>query len=194
MSKSLIRTSSAIVLVPGMVAPLLANQSIEAHVVMGLVAMVSLLIINLAISILGRAIPHNARSGFALLLVAGIVTLAAIVCSPLLLTHRLPCETLAPLLCCAALCALHTEAYAVRHSIRAAFLDALALGLSFSLLLCAAGIIRDILGKNLFLSMPCMTGYAPAAFFLSVPGIFIIVAGAGALMTLLSLRTKRSIS
>jgi Na+-translocating ferredoxin:NAD+ oxidoreductase RnfE subunit len=189
MTKSLFRTVPVIIIGIGLIAPLLAHLSFLRSTAVGGIAVVSLLIITSIIALFGARIPHNARTSLAVILTSGIITLAFLAVMPFHKGHRLPLETLAPLLITVALISLHTEAYNVKKRMQPILFDASGIGLSFTVLLCLCGFVRDALGKGL---LGTKTVLPPVAFFLTPSGIFLIVAVMLAIFSLIAKKNKRT--
>jgi Na+-translocating ferredoxin:NAD+ oxidoreductase RnfE subunit len=192
MAKSLFRTVPGILLGSGLIAPLCSNQPLSGHLVLGAIATLSLFIMMLVIAIFGERIPHNGRAAFAALLTGGTVSLAAIAITPFFRQNRLPVETIAPLLIVAALLALYTEAYAVKKRIQPVLLDTVGIGLSFIVLLCLCGGVRDLAVNHFVGKKMIIPGMEPVAYFGTPSGIFLIVALAVAIIAFFSNRKKRT--
>lgn len=192
MVKSLFRNAPAVLLGSGLIAPLLSNQPLTGHLVLGGIAVISLLFMLLVIAIVGERIPHNGRAAFAALLTGGTVSIAAIAIAPFFKGNHLPVEALAPFLLVTALIAVYTEAYAVKKRIKPVLYDTVSIGVSFTVLLCLCGSIRDLAGNHFTGKISIIPGMEPVAYFSTPSGIFLIVALAIAIIGCISKKKKRT--
>ena len=141
---------------------------------MGLCTLGVLLCSNMVISVIAKYIPDNVRIPSYIVVIASFVTIVE-----LLLQAYLPFlyESLGifiPLIVVNCLILGRAEAYANKHDIVDSFVDALGMGLGFSLVLTLLGIIREFLGLGSFfgyslnIDTPLTIFILPAGGFLTL--------------------------
>ena len=157
----------------GLIAPLCSNEPLQTNVLLGYIATITLIITNAVIAFAGMRIPVNVRTGVAVLIAAGVLTIAKIIAALYMQPGNVPFESLSPLLLAAAVAAVDTGAYDVKKKMIPVVFDGMGIGLSFMALLCVCGSLRDLAGKN-------------------TPTVFFIAAGIVVCIGFLSQRTGRS--
>jgi Na+-translocating ferredoxin:NAD+ oxidoreductase subunit E len=172
----------------GIIAPLYAGLPLQAGVMLGILAILLLTVSTIILSSLRSVVPKNGRIGSVIILTGGLLTMAKIALAAVPLAVPLPVETLAPLLLIVAVLASVTDSYDVKKKFLPAFFDGAALGLSFSLLLCLSGVLRDLLGNGAFNNVSILAGFQPLRIFVLVPGALLIAA----LITALLPKKRRS--
>jgi Na+-translocating ferredoxin:NAD+ oxidoreductase subunit E len=189
LKKSLFLTSPALILGLGIIAPLYAGGSLRENALLGILAMVMISLSTTVLAALRPLISKNGRVGIAVLVAGGLLTIAKIAGSAISPGVSLPVETLMPLLLIAAVLASVTDAYEVKNKLSSTLFDGGAIGISFLLLLCFAGLIRDLLGNDTFAGLPVISGLRPYPFRVValVPGVLLI----SALIVLLLRKKKR---
>jgi Na+-translocating ferredoxin:NAD+ oxidoreductase RnfE subunit len=186
--KSVFLTAPAITLGIGLVAPLMADAPLKVNLYLGGASLLSLTVITFIIALFTGRLPHNNRTGIAIVLAGGAVSAGTVIGSLFFGETHLPVETLAPLLISTALIALHTEAYSVNKPLQPALIDALGIGTVFMLLLIGCGFIGDLVRQPLF---HLETIAEILRFFHTMPGIFLLAGLAAAFMAFLTKPRKR---
>jgi Na+-translocating ferredoxin:NAD+ oxidoreductase RnfE subunit len=166
LKKSLLLSAPAATMLGlGLVAPLIAGGTLRTEALLGIVAVGSLIVSGAGVAFAGVLIPANVRSGAAVLIAAGVLTIAKITAAAVTPGSVLPVETLAPLVFGAAVIAASTEAYAVKRRLVRVLFDGVGMGLLFTVLLCACGIVRDGAGNS-----------GVVVFFTGAAGVFFVAA------------------
>ncbi|MGA2507924.1 MAG: Rnf-Nqr domain containing protein [Chitinispirillaceae bacterium] len=164
LKKCLLCTVPAPLIGVGLVAPLCACGSLRADVLLGTVAAASLVVTGAAMAVaVGPRFQANVRIGLSVLVAGGILTIAKIIAAIFQQGGSVQVETLAPLMFSAAIIAADTEAYAVKKKALAVLFDGLGIGLLFTLLLSACGILRSTAAGSGVFSF--FTGSTPGVFF-----------------------------
>jgi Na+-translocating ferredoxin:NAD+ oxidoreductase subunit E len=176
LKKSLFFKSSMPILGLGIIAPLYAGAPLHTNALLGILAVIVLILSNVTLAALRAGTPKNARIGIALLITAGLLTIANIALSAFPLAAPLPIETLSPLMLIAAVLASVTDAYDGKKKLSLALFDGAEIGFSFMLLLCLSGVVRDLLGTNTFNKLPVMYGFQPLRILVLVPGVLLVAA------------------
>ena len=165
LKKSLLRTVPAPLIGLGLVAPLCACGSLRADVLLGIIAVASLVVTGTAVAAANLRFPANVRIGLSVFIAGGVLTIAKIIATAFPRGGSVPVETLAPLIFSAAIIAAGTEAYAVKKKSLAVLFDGLGIGLLFTLLLCACGILRSTAARSGVFSF--FIGGTPGVFFVA---------------------------
>ena len=176
LKKSPFLNAPALILGIGIIAPLYAGGALPINALLGIIAVLLISISNALLAALRPRTAKNGRIGIAVLVTGGLLTIAKVALSAAPLTASVPAEALAPLMLIVAVFASMTDAYEVKKKFMLALFDGAATGLSFLLLLCVAGILRDLLGNNTFINPPAIHGFRPLHIFILVPGVFLFVA------------------
>lgn len=176
LKKSLFLNFPLLILGMGIIAPLYAGGSLRTNVLLGILAMIMISLSNALLAVLRAGTPKNGRIGIAVLVTGGLLTTAKTALSAVPLTASLPAETLAPLMLIVAVLASLTDSYEVKKKLSLALFDGVAIGLSFLLLLCLAGVLRDLLGSNTFNNQSIIPGFQPLRVVVLVPGVLLISA------------------
>jgi Na+-translocating ferredoxin:NAD+ oxidoreductase RnfE subunit len=176
LKKSLYLNTPMLILGIGTIAPLYACGTLRTNMLLGVLATITLIISTAVMALWRSGTPANGRIGAAVLVTGGLLTIEKIVLSAVPPMAALPVETLAPLMLVVAVLAAVTDAYDVKRKLSPAIFDGVAIGLSFLLLLCTAGLLRDFIGRNSFNGLMVVRGFQPLRMFVLVPGILLIAA------------------
>lgn len=172
----LVLQNPTLVLLLGMCSTLAVTTSLKNAVCMGLSTTAVLLLSNLLISLLRKRIPRQIRIACYVVVVASFVTVV-----DLLLQAYLPelSENLGifiPLIVVNCIILARAEAFASRHTPGYAAMDALAMGLGFTLALSVLGTVREILGAGTLWDAPLFgDGFQPVLLIVAPCGGFLVL-------------------
>jgi len=156
---------------------------------MGLATTAVLLGSNLAVSALKNVIPRQVRIPSYIVLISTFVTIVALLMEAFLYPLYEALGIFLPLIVVNCIILGRAEAYASKNSLGKSAVDALAMGLGFTLSLTVLGIIREFLGSGAVFGFQ-ITGESVnmASIFSLPPGAFITL---GFMMALINLLTAR---
>ena len=188
----LLKENPTFVLMLGMCPTLAVSTRAMNGIAMGLSTMAVLILSNLVISLLRKAIPNEVRLPAYIVIVAALVTV-----TELLIEAYLPSvyETLGiyiPLIVVNCIILGRAEAYANKHSAGLSVMDAIGMGLGFTIALTLAGALREILGNGTFFGLRVLPeSIEPMGIFVQPPGAFFIIALFIAIMNAIGIKTRQ---
>ena len=186
--KGLIRENPVLVLVLGTCPTLAVTSSVLNALGMGVAATVVLLCSNMAISALRKVIPDKVRIPCYIVLIAGFVTMVE------MLMHAFTPELYESLGIFLSLIVVNciilgrAEMYASKNTVLDSAIDAVGMGLGFTLALFAMASIREIFGNGSFFGLPIpFLSENPISILTLAPGGFFVF---GCLIALVNKLTK----
>ena len=145
---------------------------------MGLATLFALLLSNSAISLLKNLIPAQVRIPAYIVVIAAIVTVLELLMAAYLPALHAALGIYIPLIVVNCIILGRAEAFASKHNLWQSILDAVGMGIGFTIALTLLGAIREILGNG------SIFGYAfagdnisPMLLFIMPPGAFLALAG-----------------
>ena len=178
LTRGIVRENPVFVMMLGMCPTLGVTTSLENALGMGLATAFTLLISNTVISLVKSLIPAMVRIPCYIVLIASIVTVI-----DMMMAARLPAlhETLGiyiPLIVVNCIILGRAEAFAAKNNLFQSLLDALGMGIGFTLALCLLGSVREIIGAGSIFGYPLLgDGGYPVLLFVMPPGAFLALAG-----------------
>jgi len=163
---------------------LAVTNSLENGIFMGIATIFVLIGSSTLISMLRKLIPKEVRMPCYIVVVATFVTLADIY-----LRANYPAISKAlgpyvPLIVVNCIILARAEAYASKNSVVLSFIDALGMGVGFTLALIVISTVREIIGNGTILGMRVMwQGYTKWLIMMLPPGAFLTMGLAVALYT-----------
>ena len=173
----LIKENPTFVLMLGMCPALAVTTRAVNGLGMGLSTTAVLILSNLVISLLRKAIPDQVRLPAYIVVVASLVTV-----TELLMEAYVPAvfEALGifiPLIVVNCIILGRAEAYANKHTPGLAVMDGIGMGLGFTIALTLAGLVREILGNGTaFGAQVLPKSVEPIGLFIQPPGAFLVIA------------------
>ena len=188
----LIKENPTMVLMLGMCPTLAVSTAAINGVSMGLSTMAVLIFSNLIISILRKRIPNEVRLPAYIVIVASLVTVTQLLIKAYLPTVDKALGQFIPLIVVNCIILGRAEAYANKHEPGLAIMDAIGMGLGFTVALTLAGSLREILGKGTFFGMQVFPeSVSPVAIFGQAPGAFLVIALFIAIMNAIGIKTRQ---
>jgi electron transport complex protein RnfE len=188
----LIKENPTFVLMLGMCPTLAVSTQAMNGIAMGLSTMAVLILSNLVISLLRKIIPNEVRLPVYIVIVASLVTV-----TELLIEAYLPSvyETLGiyiPLIVVNCIILGRAEAYANKHSAGLSVMDAIGMGLGFTIALTLAGLLREVLGSGTAFGLQVLPeSVEPIAIFVQPPGAFLVIAFFIIIMNAIGIKTRQ---
>ena len=188
----LVKENPTLILMLGMCPTLAVSTRAMNGIGMGLSTTAVLILSNLVISALRKAIPDQVRLPAYIVIVASLVTV-----TELLIEASLPSlyEALGiyiPLIVVNCIILGRAEAYANKHSVGLSVMDGLGMGLGFTVALTLAGLLREVLGNGTaFGAQVLPAGVEPMGIFIQPPGAFLIIALIIAVQNALGIKTRQ---
>ena len=188
----LIKENPTFVLMLGMCPTLAVSTQAMNGIAMGLSTMAVLILSNLVISLLRKVIPNEVRLPAYIVIVASLVTV-----TELLIEAYLPSvyETLGiyiPLIVVNCIILGRAEAYANKNTVGLSVMDAIGMGLGFTVALTLAGLLREVLGSGTAFGLQILPeSVEPIAIFVQPPGAFLVIAFFIIIMNAIGIKTRQ---
>jgi electron transport complex protein RnfE len=160
-------------------------------VAMGCAVIFVLLGANIVVSLIRNIIPAKVRIPVFIVVIATFVTIVDLVMAGFFFPLHKVLGIFIPLIVVNCIILGRAEAFASKNSVLSSILDALGMGIGFTLALTALGSIREILGNGTLFGFDLLTGLGYQKFIMMLlpPGAFIAL---GLLMGLMNKLTKES--
>ncbi len=189
-TKGILKENPVFVMALGLCPALAVSTSVENAIGMGAAATFVLLGSNLIISLIKNFIPAKIRIPCFILVIASFVTVVDMTMHAYLPPLHKSLGIFIPLIVVNCLILSRAEAFASKHGVGLSILDALGMGLGFTLALVVIATFREILGSGTFLNMQILPqSYKPMIVAILPPGAFFTI---GLLMGLLNLLKKKN--
>lgn len=172
--KGILKENPVLVLVLGTCPTLAMTKSMSSALGMGLAAMAVLICSNAAISALRNVIPDKVRIPCFIVLIAGFVTIVQLLIHAFLPDLYVSLGTFLALIVVNCIILGRAEMYASKNGVIDSAIDALGMGVGFSLALFLMSSIREILGAGTWCNLPIpwlvdnpilIFGTSPGGFF-----------------------------
>jgi len=181
-TRGIVKENPVLVLILG-ICPVLAVSTMATNAIgLGVATTFVLLGANIVISMLRKVIPSKVRIPCYIVLIAGLVALVQMVVEAYAFELHLALGIFLPLIACNCVIFARAEVFANKNKVLDSIIDALGMGLGFTLALLAIAIIREVLGSGAifgvelfglsYFSIPIMT-LAPGGFI--VFGVLIAI-------------------
>ena len=174
-TKGIIKENPVLVLILG-ICPVLA-VSTQASNAVGLGAATTFVLLgaNIVVSMLRKVIPSKVRIPCYIVLIAGLVALVQMLVEAYAFELHLALGIFLPLIACNCVIFARAEVFANKNKISDSIIDALGMGLGFTLALLAIAAIREIFGSGtLFgIELPVISYFSIPILTLA-PGGFIV--------------------
>lgn len=177
-SKGIIKENPVFVMMLGMCPTLGVTTSMANGLGMGMATLFVLIMSNLAISAVKNLIPAMVRIPCYIVMIASFVTIINLLMAAYLPEIHARLGIYIPLIVVNCIILGRAEAFASKNGLWQSFLDALGMGLGFTMALSLLGAVREILGAGSILGWNFIgeNGY-PVLLFIMPPGAFLALAG-----------------
>lgn len=177
LTKGILRENPVFVMMLGMCPTLGVTTSMENGLGMGVATMFVLIMSNLAISLVKNVIPAMVRIPCYIVMIASFVTIINLLMEAYLPDLHAKLGIYIPLIVVNCIILGRAEAFASKNDLWQSFLDALGMGIGFTLALALLGAVREILGAGSIMGWNFIgeDGY-PILLFIMPPGAFLALA------------------
>jgi electron transport complex protein RnfE len=169
-SKGILQENPIFVIVLGLCPALAVSVSLENAIGMGLAASFVLLFSNCIISGIRNIIPNRIRIPCFIVVIASFVTIVELLMAAFSPQIAKQLGIFVPLIVVNCIILGRAESFASKNRIIPSILDALGMGLGFTLALSIVAIIRELLGSGKILGFAAFKGYLPATIMILPPG------------------------
>lgn len=160
----------------GMCPTLAVTTSLQNGLGMGLSATAVLIMSNILVSLLRKAIPDKVRIAAYVVIIATFVTIVQMVLQAYVESLYASLGLFIPLIVVNCIILARAEAFASKNSVGKSALDGLGMGLGFTAALCIISAVREILGAGTIWGMQVAGGpLEPMAIIGMPPGGFIVL-------------------
>lgn len=173
-SKGFFKENAVFVLFLGLCPTLGVTNTAINGLAMGLATTFVLLMSNMVISLIKNYIPDKVRIPSFIVIIASFVTIVELIMQAYLPNLFDQLGLFIPLIVVNCLVLGRAEAFASKNTSVTAFIDALGMGLGFSMALIILGGIRELLGTGSLFGMKFIKGDGILLFVLA-PGAFIVL-------------------
>jgi electron transport complex protein RnfE len=171
-SKGFFRENAVFVLLLGLCPTLGVTTSAFNGLGMGLATTFVLVMSNIVVSIIKKAIPDKVRIPSFIVSIASFVTIVELVMQAYLPDLFTALGLFIPLIVVNCLVLGRAEAFASKHNLLTSAIDGLGMGLGFSMALTILGAVREILGSGSLFGLKFIPGDGMIVFVLA-PGAFL---------------------
>jgi electron transport complex protein RnfE len=172
----------------GLCPTLATSTTIRDGFGMGLAATFVLLGSNIMVSAIRRAIPRRVRIPCFIVVIATFVTIVELFLAAYQPDLYKSLGLFVPLIVVNCIILYRAESFASKNSIGSSFLDALGMGIGFTMALLLLAFIRESLGKGTLFGYELIRGFDPAVIMILPPGAFLTI---GLLMGFFNWRKRR---
>ncbi len=178
LTRGIIQENPALVMLLGMCPTLGVTTTALNGLGMGLATLLVLILSNSAVSIVKNFIPSTIRIPCYITIIATFVTVVELLMTAYLPNLHAALGIYIPLIVVNCIILGRAEAFAAHNNLFQSLLDALGMGLGFTLALVLLGLIREMLGAGSAFGYHFIgeNGY-PILMFIMPPGAFLALAG-----------------
>lgn len=178
LTRGIVRENPTFVMLLGMCPTLGVTTSASNGLGMGLATLFVLMLSNLAISSVKSFIPDMVRIPCYIVIIASFVTVVDLLMSAYLPGLHAKLGIFIPLIVVNCIILGRAEAFASKNNLLQSLLDAVGMGLGFTLSLTSLGIVREILGSGSLFGWSFVgEGADTVLLFIMPPGAFLALAG-----------------
>ncbi len=174
----IIKENPTLVLILGMCPTLAVTTSAINGAGMGLTTTVVLVMSNMMISLLRKAIPDKVRVPAFIVIVASFVTIVQMLLEGFLPSLNESLGVYIPLIVVNCIILGRAESYASKNPVLPSIFDGLGMGLGFTFSLTILGMLRELLGAGTCFGLTVYTEemIPPISIFVLAPGAFFVLA------------------
>ena len=187
-----VKENPTLILMLGMCPTLAVSTRATNGIGMGLSTTAVLILSNLVISLLRKAIPDQVRLPSYIVIVASLVTVTELLIEAYLPSLYTALGIYIPLIVVNCIILGRAEAYANKHTPLLSVMDGLGMGIGFTLALTLAGLLREILGNGTAFGYQLLPkSFEPIGVFIQPPGAFLVIAFIIAAMNAIGIKTRQ---
>lgn len=162
-------------LVLGLCPALAVSTSVVNGIGMGIAATFVLLGSNIIISLIRKSIPDQIRIPCFIVIIATFVTIVELVMKAYAPELSKSLGIFVPLIVVNCMVLGRAEAFASREGVLASMLDALGMGVGFTLALLLISAIRELLGNGTLLGFVILKSFDPVLYLVLAPGALLVI-------------------
>ncbi|MCX5657090.1 MAG: electron transport complex subunit E [Candidatus Omnitrophica bacterium] len=162
-------------LVLGLCPTLAVSTNVTNAVGMGIAATFVLLGSNIIISLLRKSIPDKVRIPCYIVIIATFVTITELFMKAYSPELNRSLGIFVPLIVVNCIVLGRAEAFASKMSVVYSIMDALGMGIGFTLALIIIAAIREMMGAGTFLGIQIIKGFEPAIIMILAPGALLTI-------------------
>ncbi len=175
LTNGIIKENPVLRLVLGTCPTLAVTTAAINGIGMGVAATVVLLGSNIVISLLRNIIPDKVRIPAFITVIAGFVTIVQMLVKAFLPSIDAALGIYLPLIVVNCIILGRAEMFASKNSVLPSILDAIGMGIGFTITLTLMGIIRELIGAGTVFGLPVTAGHiSPMVIMLLPPGGFFV--------------------
>jgi len=187
-----VKENPTLILMLGMCPTLAVSTRAMNGIGMGLSTTAVLILSNLVISLLRKAIPDQVRLPSYIVIVASLVTVTELLIQAYLPSLYAALGIYIPLIVVNCIILGRAEAYANKHAPLLSVMDGLGMGIGFTIALTLAGLLREILGAGTAFGVQVLPkSVEPIGIFIQPPGAFLVIAFIIAVMNAIGIKTRQ---
>ncbi|MBO4411293.1 MAG: electron transport complex subunit E [Lachnospiraceae bacterium] len=180
------------ILMLGMCPTLAITTQAMNGIGMGLSTMAVLILSNLVISLLRKVSPDQVRLPAYIVIVATLVTVTELLIQAYLPSVYKALGIYIPLIVVNCIILGRAEAYANKNTVGLSVMDAIGMGIGFTVALTLAGIVREVLGSGTCFGLQILPkSVEPMAIFVQPPGAFLVIALFVIIMNAVGIKTRQ---
>ncbi len=176
LTNGIIRENPIFMLMLGMCPTLAVTTAAVNGLGMGLSTTVVLMMSNLIISLLRRAIPDRVRMPAYIVIVASFVTIVQLLMQAFVRGLYVSLGIYIPLIVVNCIILGRAEAYASKNPVLASFADGIGMGLGFTVALTILGLVRELIGNGTFFGLRVIPENFTVPILVLAPGAFFVLA------------------
>jgi len=174
LTKGIYKENPVFRLALGLCPTLAVTSSVENGVGMGLAATAVLLCSNIIISLVRNLVPKKIRIPIYITIIATFVTIVELLMNAYFPALYKSLGIFVPLIVVNCIILGRAEAFASRNNMFMSIVDAIGMGVGFTLSLVVISTFREVLGNGTFYGMNVLpSSYEPAMFMVQAPGAFL---------------------
>ena len=178
LTRGIIKENPTFVMLLGMCPTLGVTTSALNGLGMGLATLFVLILSNTAISMVKSIIPEKVRIPSYIVIIASFVTVIDLLMAAYLPILHSSLGIFIPLIVVNCIILGRAEAFASKNNVWQSILDAVGMGIGFTIGLTSLGIVREILGNGSIFNYSFISEDAnPLLLFIMPPGAFLALAG-----------------
>jgi electron transport complex protein RnfE len=162
-------------LVLGLCPTLAVSTSVINGIGMGIAATFVLLGSNVIISLVRKSIPDQIRIPCFIVIIATFVTIVELTMKAYAPELSKALGIFVPLIVVNCIVLGRAEAFACKQGVLASILDALGMGIGFTLALVLISGIREMLGNGTLFGLLVIKGYEPVLYLVLAPGALLVI-------------------
>ena len=189
--KGIIQDNPVFVMLLGMCPTLGVTSSAFNGLGMGIATLFVLLMSNIVVSLIKSQIPSKVRIPAFIVIIASFVTIVEMVLEAFIPFLYEQLGIFIPLIVVNCLILGRAEAYASKNNLMSSIIDALGMGIGFTIALTLLGAVREILGSGSLFDLRIVSEDASTLIlFILPPGAFIALAYLSVLFNKISTKTN----